>query len=212
MGHRINNICLLLCILFFVTGCSESDFSEIEGPNVFYQVYPGKEDILRIRRTRDEGAPSVQLFDKKGNLLQEFKIAPMHIFNMTSVKKDSVLITYLLGQSDLEMFLPWFKTNESNPERIGPYKIRYNYEIHNSYKESPGSQIDSISVDKNSGNTSLFLKGVPIAVKPTYLFIISAFELQAYNPVTKEYSRYPFEGKKFSKEFLQKVLAMYQIR
>lgn len=207
-----NSLFFFLCTLFFGTGCFAPDFDEPESANVFYQVYPGQEDILRIRRTRDEGAPSIQLFDKKGNQLEEFKISPMHIFNMTLVKNDSVQITYLLGQSDLEMFLPWFKTNKSNPDHIGRYKIRYNYEISNSYLESPGSSIDSLSIDKKSCTTTLFLKGVPVTTKATYLLLIKQDELLAYNPITKEYSRYPFKEKDLSKEFLQKVLAVYQLK
>lgn len=209
MGHQIN-FCLLLCILFLGIGCSGSNFEEQEGPNVFYQVYPGKEDILRIRRTIGEGAPSIQLFDKQGKQLQKFTIAPMHVFNMTSVKNDSVLITYLVGRGDLEMFLPWFKTNRFNPERIGRYKINYNYEISNTYLESPGSQIDSVSVDKKAGTTTVFLKGKSIVTKPTFLFIIRSFRLQTYNPITQEYSIYTFRDKNLAEEFIEKILATYE--
>ena len=174
-----------------------------------YQVYPGKKDILRLRRTVDAGAPSIQLFDTEGNQLQEFKIAPMGILKMTSIKVDYVKITYLIGQSDLEMFLPWFRTNKFNPEKVGRYIIRYNYEIFNEYLEAEGSLIDSMSVNKKTGNTCLFQRGKFITEKPTFLFIIKSSEVLGYTPITKEYTRYPFEAKNLAQQFSHKVLNLY---
>ncbi|MBE9599491.1 hypothetical protein [Pedobacter sp. MC2016-24] len=207
MGSKINMLFLLLCL--FVVGCGNPNFNELEGPNVFYQVCPVDKDIIRIRRTSGEGAPSVQLFDKKGSQLQNSIITPMGIFLVTSIKNDTLQVTYFVGQSDLEMFLPWFKTNRSNPYRIGQYSIHYSYEIHNKYSETKGSEIDSLIVDKKAQTTWLFLKGKLIDTRPTHLLILKSSELVAYDPKNKSYTPYPLVNKDLAKDYLNKILATY---
>ncbi|HWW43098.1 hypothetical protein [Pedobacter sp.] len=209
MGFKINKFFIIISLCFFVAGCGAPDFDEIERANVFYQVYPGQTDILRIRRKIDEGAPSIQLFDKKGHQLQKITIAPMGIVLITSMKNESIQITYFVGQSDLETFLPWFKTNKFNPIHIGKYSIHYNYEVQNSHSEDKGSEIDSLQINKKTETTSLFLNGHLIATKPTYFFILDPSELQAYDPVTKAYTKYPFANSNLAKGYLRKILNMY---
>jgi hypothetical protein len=209
MRFKINILFLLLCL--FIVGCGDPNFNELEGSNVFYQVYPGDKNIIRIRRTSGEGAPLVQLFDKKGIQLKNSIVTPMGIFLITSIKNDTLQVTYFVGQSDLEMFLPWFKTNRSNPRSIGQYSIHYNYEIHNKYSETKGSEIDSLNLDKKTQTTSLFLKGKLITIRPTYLLILKASELVAYDPKNRAYTPYPLVNKDLAKDYLNKILAMYDI-
>lgn len=167
MGFKIDRLFLMSSLCIFTIGCGNLDFDELEGPAIIYQVCPGKTDILRIRSTIDKGAPSIQLFDKTGRQLQKSIIASMGGFMVTAMGNNSIQITYFVGQSDLVFFLPWFKENKSNPSLIGKYSIHYNYEIHNKYSETKGSEIDSLHVDKKAQTTSLFLKGKLIATRPT---------------------------------------------
>ncbi len=202
---------LALPILLFVTGCGSSGFEELEGPEVFYQISPSEAGILRVRYTINKGAPSVQLFDTKGNLLKNNIIAPASGLLMTASKNDSIQITYFVGQSDLDMFLPWFKTNKYNMDRIGNYSINYNYEIQNTYLENKGSEIDSLSVDEKGQLTSVFLKGKLIAKKPTYLFVIKWSEILLYDPLSKLYTPYTFTNNSgLVKDYLKKILAVYE--
>jgi len=213
MGDKIKKWFLLLHFcLFVIAGCGSADFGELEGPNVFYQIYTGDQNILRIRYTIGEGAPYIQLFDNKGNLLQESVVAPESGFLVTSVKNDLVQITYFVGESDLDMFLPWFKTNKFNPTRIGKYSINYNYEIRNSYSDNKGSKIDSLNVDITANTTSLFLKGKLVATRPTYLLILKSSEFLAYDPENKVYTPYQLVNKDLTINYLKKILAVYDTR
>ena len=206
MGFKINKVFLLLYVLALITGCSRSNFEELEGSDIFYQINAGKTDIIRMRYTIDKGAPSIQLFDKKGNLLQNSVIIPNSILLLTAVKKDSIQITYFVGQSDLKIFLPWFRTNQSNPKRIGNYSIHYNYEIRNTYLESIGSEIDSLSIDCNAQLTSVFFKHKLITKKPAYLFIVKSSEMLLYNPTIKTYTKYTFADKSLARFYMEKSL------
>ncbi|NQX40226.1 hypothetical protein SAMN05421820_105109 [Pedobacter steynii] len=209
MGSKINKLFLLLYLWLFAVGCGRLDFNEVEGPNVFYQVCPSEHDIIRIRRTSGEGAPSVQLFDKKGNQLQEFTIAPMGVFLVSSMTKDSIQITYFVGQSDLEMFLPWFKTNRSNPERIGQYSIRYSYEVQNAHLVNDDSKIDSLDVNRKTRVVSLFFKGSLVDTWPAHLLILRSSQLRAYDPNSRAYTPYTFTNGDLAKDYLDKILAIY---
>lgn len=209
MGSKINKLFLLLCLCVFAVGCGERHFDELEGPDISYQICPGKTDILRIRSTIDKGAPSIQLFDKKGNLLESSIVGPMAGFLATAMGNNSIQITYFVGQSDLTFFLPWFKKNKANPNLIGRYSIHYNYEIRNKYSETKGSEIDSLNVDKKAQTTSLYLKGKLVAARPTYLLILKSSELVAYDPENKSYALYQLVGKDLAKDYLNKILAMY---
>ncbi|MGQ7855565.1 hypothetical protein ACUN24_15140 [Pedobacter sp. WC2501] len=209
MGSKINKLFLLLYLCIFAVGCGERHFDELEGPDISYQICPGKTDILCIRRTIDKGAPLIQLFDNRGNLLESYVLASMAGFQVTAMGNNSIQITYFVGQSDLEMFLPWFKKNKFNPNHIGKYAINYNYEIHNEYSESEGSGIDSLNVDKMAQTTSLFLKGKLIATRPTYLLILKSSELLAYEPKDKVYTPYLLGNNDLAKDYLNKILANY---
>lgn len=209
MEQQVNNLIVILCVLILSTGCTNSEFNEIEDANVFYQIYPGEHQIIRLRRTIDAGAPLLQLFDKHGKHLDEFSIAPMGIFNLTLIRNNNIQITYLIGQSDLEMFLPWYKTNKSNPNHIGKYSISYTYKIQNAYLEKKGSEIDSISIDKKTNKTSLFLNRKLIALDPIYLLIVKDSEFLAYNPQTITYTPYKFANKNLKKVFFDQILSLY---
>jgi|GEM_PF-3405600 len=209
MESKINRLFLVLCLCIFALGCGEPRFNELEGPAIIYQVCPAKTDILRIRSTIDKGAPSIQLFDKKGRKLQTSIIAPMSGFMVTAMENDSIQITYFVGQSDLVFFLPWFKKNKFNSNRIGKYSIHYNYEIHNKYSETSGSEIDSLTVNKKAQKTLLFLKGKLIATIPTYLLILKSSELIAYSPINKQYTPYLLVNQDLAKDYLNKILARY---
>lgn len=210
MGFKIKKGFLVLPILLFVVGCGSSSFDEIEGPDVFYQISPSKTSIIRVRYTTDKGAPSIQLFDTKGNLLKNNTMAPVSGLLMTSSKNDSIRITYFVGKSDLDMFLPWFKTNKYNANRIGNYSINYNYEIHNTYLENKGSEIDSLCVDEKGQMTSVFLNEKLIAKKPTHLFVIKLSKMLLYDPLSKSYTPYTFaNNRSLVKDYLEKILETY---
>jgi hypothetical protein len=206
MGLKISKALLLLCTLLSAFGCGAPGLDNWEGDNIFYQVYPGKKDIIRMRYTLDKGSPSIQLFDKHGSFLEESAIAPNSILRMTSIANDSIQITYFVGQSDLDMFLAWFTTNKFNPKRIGNYSIHYNYEIHNTYLENKGSEIDSVAIDGETHMASVFLKHELIAKKPCHLFIVKQTELLLYDPASKTYTPYTFTNKNLLKEYLRKNL------
>ncbi|MGG5211117.1 hypothetical protein ACQWU4_19545 [Chryseobacterium sp. MIQD13] len=212
MGRsKIKNICLLLPLLLSLIACGHPDFDKFEGTGFSYQINAGKTDIVRARYTTDEGAPSIQLFDTKGRLKEEATIAPYMGLGLTAMKNDTIQMTYTIGQSDLNMFLPWFKKNKYNPTHIGNYLIRYNYEIRNEYNIDQDSvQLDSLYIDKNTQMMSLFLKQKLIAKKPMYLFRVESSEISLYDPVSKSYTPYIFAGNKnIGEEYIKKVLALY---
>lgn len=211
MGRsKIKKICLLLPLLLSIIACEHHDFDKFEGTGFSYQISAGKTDIVRIRYTTDEGAPSIQLFDTKGRLKEEVTIAPYVGLGLTAMKNDTIQMTYTIGQSDLNMFLPWFKKNKYNSTRIGNYSIRYNYEIRNEYLENEGSETDSLYIDKNKQMMSLFLKKKLIVKKPMYLFRVESSELSLYDPSSKSYTPYTFAANKnIAEEYLKKVLALY---
>ena len=212
MGRsKIKNICLLLSLLLSIIACGHTDFDKFEGTGFSYQISAGKTDIVRARYTTDEGAPSIQLFDTKGRLKEEATIAPYMGLKLTAVKNDTIQMTYTIGQSDLNMFLPWFEKNKYNPNRIGNYSIRYNYEIRNEYNIDQDSvHVDSLYIDKNTQMMSLFLKQKLIAKKPMYLFRVKPSEITLYDPVSKSHTPYTFaDNKNIVEEYLKKVLALY---
>ncbi|MGG5211118.1 hypothetical protein ACQWU4_19550 [Chryseobacterium sp. MIQD13] len=212
MGRsKIKNICLLLPLLLSIIACGHPDLDKFEGTGFSYQISAGKTDIVRARYTTDEGAPSIQLFDIKGNLKEEATITPYSGLGLTAMKNDTIQMTYVVGENE-QMFLSWFKRIEYiNPTRIGNYSIRYNYEIQNEYFENEGSEIDSLYIDKNTKMMSLFLKHKLITKKPMYLFRIEFSEITLYDPVSKLYTPYTFAGNRsFFEEYLKKVLDLYK--
>lgn len=210
MGRqKIKNIYLLLSLLSIIA-CGDPNFDKFEGPGFSYQIGAGKTDIVRVRYTTDKGAPSIQLFDTKGNLKEKVTIAPYMGLRLTAMQNDTIQMTYTVGQSDLNIFLPWFKKNKYNSAHIGNYSIRYNYEIQNEYLENEGSDIDSLYIDKNTQMLSLFLKQKLIAKKPMYLFRIGSSEITLYDPGSKSYTPYRFaENKNIVNDYLKKILALY---
>jgi len=210
MGFKIENIFLLLVLLLF-TACENSNFDKREGTGFSYQIVAGKTDIVRLRFTTDEGAPSIQLFNTEGKLKKEVIIVPYNGLGLTAMKNDTIQMTYIIGQSDLTMFLPWFEKNRyNNPDKIGHYSIRYNYRIQNEYLENEGLVIDSLYIDKNTQFMSLFLKQKLIVKKPMYLFRVESSEITLYNPSNKSYTPFTFiDNKNVVEECFKKVLALY---
>ncbi|REC66372.1 hypothetical protein DRF59_12940 [Chryseobacterium flavum] len=194
-----------------IIGCGNSSFDKLEGPGFSYQILAGKTEIVRIRYTTDEGAPSIQLFDTKGNLKEKVTIAPYMGLGLTAMKNNTLQITYTVGQSDRNIFLPWFERNKNiNPSHIGNYSIRYNYEIQNEYLENKGSEIDSLYIDKNTQMMSLFLKQKLIVKKPMYLFRVKYSEVILYDPESKSHTPYMYKEKKnLVNDYLKKVLGLY---
>lgn len=203
---------MFLPLLLSILACGNSNFDKLEGIGFSYQISAGKTDIVRVRYTTDEGAPSIQLFDTKGNLKDKVIIAPYMGLGLTAMKNDTIQMTYTIGQSDINIFLPWFERNKNiNPSRIGNYSIRYSYEIQNEYLENECSEIDSLYIDKNTQIMSLFLKQKLITKKPMYLFRVKSSEIILYDPVSKSYTPYKFvDNKNIAQEYLKKVLALYQ--
>ncbi|WP_210148329.1 hypothetical protein [Chryseobacterium scophthalmum] len=210
MGFKIKKVVLLL-LLFLFLSCGNSNFDKLEGNGFSYQIVADKTDIVRVRFTTDEGVPSIQLFNTKGKFKEEVTIAPYNGLGFTTMTNDTIQMTYFIGQSDLTMFLPWFEKNRyNNPDKIGHYSIRYNYEIQNEYLENEGLKIDSLHIDKNTQLMSLFLKQKLIAKKPMYLFRIDSSEIKLYDPSSKSYIPYTFVDKKnVVEECFKKVLALY---
>ncbi|MDQ8142915.1 hypothetical protein [Chryseobacterium sp. CFS15] len=211
MGFKIKNIVLLL-LLFLFLSCRNSNFNNFEGVGFSYQISAGKTDIVRVRYTTDDGAPSIQLFDTKGRLKEEATIAPYMVLKLAAVKNHNIQMTYIVGQNDLNMFLPWFEKNKNiNPNRIGSYSIRYNYEIRNVYFANQDSvQVDSLYIDKNTQIMSLFLKQKLIAKKPMYLFRVESSEITLYDEVSKSNIPYIFtDNKNIVQEYFKKVRALY---
>lgn len=211
-GQKIKSIYLLLPVLLSIIACGHPNFDKFEGTGFSYQISAGKADIVRVRYTTDEGAPKIQLFDTKGRLKEEATITPYSGLGLTAVKNNAIQMTYTIGQSDLDMFLPWFKRIKYiNPNSIGNYSIRYNYEIRNEYNINQDSvQVDSLYIDKNTQMMSLFLKQKLIAKKPMYLFRVESSEITLYDPVSKSYTPYTFvDNKNITEEYLKEVLALY---
>ncbi len=210
MGFKIKKNFFLL-LLFSFLSCGNSNFGKFEGAGFSYQVIAGKTDIMRIRYTTDEGAPSIQLFDIKGNLKEKVTIAPYMGIGLTAIKNNTIQITYTVGQCDLNMFLSWFERNKDiNPNRIGNYSIQYNYEIQNEYLENEGSKIDSLYIDKNTQMMYLFLKQKLIVKKPMYLFRVEPTEILLYDSSSKSYTPYIFtKNKNMVKDYFEKVLDLY---
>lgn len=198
-------------LLFSLLSCGNSNFSKFEGTGFSYQVIAGKTDIVRIRYTTDEGAPSIQLFDMTGNLKEKVTIAPYMVIGLTAIKNNTIQITYTIGQRDLNVFLLWFERNKDiNPSRIGNYSIQYNYEIQNEYLENEGSEIDSLYIDKNTQMMSLFLKQKLVVKKPMYLFKVEPSEILLYDSSSKSYTPYIFtKNKNMVKDYFEKVLDLY---
>ncbi|KFF12019.1 hypothetical protein IW15_10570 [Chryseobacterium soli] len=211
-GQKIKSIYLFLPLLLSLIGCGNSNFDKLEGTGFSYQISAGKTDIVRVRYTTDEGAPTIQRFDTKGNLKEKVTITPYSGLGMTAMKNDTIQMTYIIGQSDLNMFLPWFERNKYiNPSRIGNYSIRYNYEIQNEYNIDQDSvQVDSLYINKRTQIMSLFLKQKLIAKKPMYLFRVKSSEITLYDPVSKSHTPYTFaDNKNIVEEYFKKVLALY---
>lgn len=196
-----------LCV--FIFACNSADFMKREGPNVSYQICPNNTDIFRLRRTIAQGAPTVQLFDKKGKLMQTITIAPQAPIMITKVENKLIQITYFVGSGDdLKFFLPWFQTNKYNPDHIGLYRIHYTYEISNEYKENKSTNIDSLSIDKKKKIVSVFLKGNLITALPIDVLFLSETELTSYDQKTSIHSSYIFVGKSLFKDYLQGILSI----
>ncbi|MCJ8155338.1 hypothetical protein MKJ01_16350 [Chryseobacterium sp. SSA4.19] len=214
MGRsKIKNIFLLLALSLSIIACGNSNFDKLEGIGFSYQVSADKSDIIRVRYTTDQGAPSIQLFDIKGRFKEEVTIAPSWPFGMTAMKNDTIQMTYIVGQRDLDMFLHWFKKKKSkyNPTHIGHYSIHYNYEIQDAFfaDEDP-VQVDSLFINKNTQMMSLFFKQKLIVKKPMYLFRVKSSEISLYDPSSKSYTPYTFAANKnIAEEYLKKVLALY---
>ncbi|UZT99331.1 hypothetical protein ODZ84_07100 [Chryseobacterium fluminis] len=214
MGRsKIKNVYLLLPLLLSLIACGNSNFDKLEGNGFSYQISAGKTDIVRLRFTTDEGAPKIQLFDTKGRLKEEATIAPSWPFGMTTVKNDTIQMTYVVGDRDLNIFLRWLKKEKGkyHPTHIGNYSIHYNYEIRNEYNINQDSvQVDSLYIDKNTQMMSLFLKQELIAKKPMYLFTVESSEIALYDPSSSSYIPYTFvDNKNISEEYLKEVLALY---
>lgn len=213
MGRsKIKNVCLLLPLLLSIISCGGSSFDKLEGIGFSYQVGAGKTDIVRLRFTTDEGAPSIQIFDTKGRLKEEAIIAPSWPFRMTAIKNDTIQMTYIVEESDLDMFLRWFKKKKSKyyPTHIGHYSIQYNYKVRNvHFMDQDTVQVDSLYIDKNTQMMSLFLKQKLIAKKPMYLFTVESSEISLYDPSSKSYIYTFADNKNIAEEYLKEVLALY---
>ncbi|SEW47864.1 hypothetical protein SAMN05421841_3648 [Chryseobacterium wanjuense] len=211
MGRsKIKNVCLLLPLLLSIIACGHPDFDKLGGTGFSYQISAGKTDIVRVRFTTDEGAPSIQLFDTKGNLKEEATIAPYSGLGLTAMKNDTIQMTYFVGEND-QMFLSWFKKNKYNPTRIGNYSIRYNYKVRNVYfMDQDPVQVDSLYIDKNTQMMSLFLKQKLIAKKPMYLFRVKSSEITLYDPSSESNIPYIFaDNEGIVEEYLKEILALY---
>lgn len=211
-GQKIKNTCLLLPLLLSLIACGNSNFDKLEGTGFSYQISAGKTDIVRVRYTTDEGAPTIQRFDTKGKLKEEVTITPYKVLGLTSIKNETIQMTYTIAQSDLNMFLPWFERNKFiNPSRIGNYSIRYNYEIRNEYNINQDSvHVDSLYIDKSTQIMSLFLKQKLIAKKPMCLFTVESSNISLYDPSSSSNIPYTFvDNKNISEEYLKEVLALY---
>lgn len=214
MGRsKIKNICLLLPLLLCIIACRDSNFDKLEGVGFSYQVSTGKTDIVRLRFTTDEGAPSIQIFDTKGRLKEEAIIAPSWPFRITAIKNDTIQMTYIVGERDLNIFLRWFTKEKGkyHPTHIGNYSIYYNYEKQNAFfMDQDPVQVDSLYINKNTKMISLFLKKKLIVKKPMYLFRVESSELSLYDQSSKSYTPYTFAANKnIAEEYLKKVLALY---
>jgi len=214
MGRsKIKSICLLLPLLLSIIACGDSNFDKLEGVGFSYQVSTGKTDIVRLRFTTDEGAPSIQIFDTKGRLKEEAIIAPSWPFRMTAIKNDTIQMTYIVGERELNIFLRWFTKEKGkyHPTHIGNYSIYYNYEIQNAFfMDQDPVQVDSLYIDKNTKMMSLFLKKKLIVKKPMYLFNVESSAISFYDPSSKSYRPYTFaDNKNIAEEYLKKVLALY---
>lgn len=214
MGRsKIKNICLVLPLLLSIIACGHPDFDKFEGIGFSYQINAGKTDIVRARYTTDEGAPSIQLFDTKGRLKEEAIIAPSWPFRMTAIKNDTIQMTYIVGEGDLNIFLRWFTKEKGkyHPTHIGNYSIYYNYEIQNAFfTDQDPVQVDSLYIDKNTQTMSLFLKKKLIVKKPMYLFTVESSAISFYDPSSKSSIPYTFAANKnIADEYLKKVLALY---
>lgn len=214
MGRsKIKSIYLFIPLLLSIISCKNSNLNELEGAGFSYQISAGKKDIIRLRFTTDEGAPSIQLFDTMGKLKEEGTIAPSWPFGMTAIKNDTIQLTYIVGQRDLNMFLRWFKKKKSKnyPIHIGHYSIHYNYEIQDAFFADQDSvQIDSLYIDKNTQMMSLFFNQKLIVRKPMYLFMVRSSNIALYDPLNKSNIPYTFvDNKNITEEYLKEVLSLY---
>mgnify|MGYP006198287201 FL=1 len=89
------------------------------------------------------------------------------------------------------------------------YTINYNYEIHDTYLENKGSEIDSLGVEANGQITSLYLNGKLIVKEPIHLFVVKLSKFMLYNPSSQSYTPYTFKNKSLVKDYLEKILAAY---
>lgn len=209
-GRKIKNIYLLLPLVLSMIACGDSNFGKLEGIGFSYQILADKTDILRVRYTTDEGAPSIQLFDTKGKLKENVTIAPYGGLGLTAIKNDTIEMTYVIGGND-QMFLSWFKKNKYNPNRIGHYSIHYNYEIKNVYfADKDPVQVDSLHINKDTQNMSLFFKQKLIVKKPMYLFRVRSSEIALYDSSSKSYIPYRLaSNENISKYYFEKILSLY---
>lgn len=214
MGRpKIKSIYLFTPLLLSIIACENLNLNKLEGAGFSYQINAGKKDIIRLRFTTDEGAPSIQLFDTNGRFQEEAIIAPSWPFQMTAIKNDTIQLTYFIGQRDLNIFLNWLKKKKSKyyPSHIANYTIRYNYEIRNEYNIDQDSVlVDSLYIDKNTQMMFLFLKQKLIAKKPMYLFMVRSSDIVLYDPLNKSNIPYTFvDNKNITEEYLKEVLALY---
>ncbi|MEO7212528.1 hypothetical protein [Mucilaginibacter sp.] len=144
--------------LLLMSSCDNTDFVKFEGPDISYQIYAGQNEIVRIVRREENGPYSLQLFNQNGRLMRDVTMATPFPFRFIRCNNDSLTISYSVGQSDLELFLPWLKSNKFNPTEFGRYKIAYSYTIIGGKIERVNKNIDYLSVDRRKGKAKLFLQ------------------------------------------------------
>ena len=200
----------MISFTLLAVSCGEPDFLKYKDDEISYQICPGISDIIRVEYPEDKGAPSLQLFDKDGKLLDNITINPIARFIITNINNSSIQITYFVASGqDFDFFIPLFKHNKYNPNRIGNYSINYKYEIENDYSEKQSYKIDSLEIDKQKRTVKLFTNKTLLVNLPIYSLNVNISGMTFYDTYTKTHVYYKFEKKVLFRDYLSKVINIY---
>ncbi|MEO6454682.1 MAG: hypothetical protein ABIN97_11440 [Ginsengibacter sp.] len=199
-----------ICFCCLYTSCSNNSFYEFDTDYTSYQIFCGENDIVRIVRTDGEGAGSLDLFNSRGVLAESIVLAQMEPLFMTKCQHNFIEINYVVAPSDLELFLPWFKTHKFNPTKIGNYRIKYSYIIDNNGGSTMNKNIDSLKVLKNDKTVKLFYKNTLIDKIPIHWLLVYPKYFSFYNAIDKATTFYNLSDSLLVKKYLNDLLSMYK--
>lgn len=211
MGFEIKNkkIAFFFVLSLVMLSCGNSNFPHSLKSDLMYQISISSSKIIQATFTEDNGAPSIQVFEKNGKFTDQATINPLAPFLITKVENNKVEITYFVASGkDLERFLYAFKNEIFNPKKIGNLSMFFSYKIRDQYLVKPDKYIDDFEFNKKTGNLTLLYKKKEIGSSPISLLVVNNKELVEYDPNTQYHTNYIFTDPSLFNNYFEKIASI----